>query len=388
MRVSDIPAILDLAWQARQNGHVFSPKFEGEAGLGKSQGIQQWVKKMQEKHGEFGFIDLRLAFMESPDLIGFPYEYEDENGRKRMGHSLPYFWPTEGKGLLLLEEPNRANTAVTNCIMQLMTDRKVGPNYQLPDGWIIAAATNPETSNYDVNSFDSALNDRFETFKIDYDFVSFMSYVENSSWHDRLVQYLKSGQWVYKTPDAIGKEGQYISPRTWSKINAAEKSGAAENVSMHLTVCQSILGKHEGLQYWQTCWQDRPILAEDLISNFKSSIKKLKEQSRTGENYAGDKVDMTVKSVIDNYDGWYEGRVDMKNKDWPKEEGKIDEATMIEVAKVIPSDQAINLIQGCAQKIARRMKSTQFFKELTKRHPDMLEILKQNIKVRKEVIND
>lgn len=386
MRVTDISKILDLAWQARERNLIFNPLFEGEAGLGKSQGIQQWVNKMKDIHGEFGFIDLRLALFEAPDMIGYPYEYEDESGNKRMGHALPHFWPTEGKGLILLEEPNRANSAVTNCIMQLMTDRAVGPNYKLPGGWVIAAATNPENANYDVNGFDSALKDRFETFRIDYDYMSFISYVEKAKWNDRLTQYLKSGQWVYKTPETIAKDGQYISPRTWSKINAAEQSGAAEDVQLHLTICQSILGKHEGLQYWQTCWQDRPILAEDLINDFKGSIKDLKKQSQTGENYAGDKVDMTVKSIIDNYDGWYEGRTDNKGNKWDKEEGKIDEATMIEVAKIIPSDQAINLLNGCAQKIARRIKATTFYKEITKRHPEMLEILRQNIKVKRDVV--
>jgi hypothetical protein len=385
MRVSDIPSILDLAWKARENKLPFNPLFEGEPGLGKSQGIQQWVRQMQEKHEDFHFIDLRLALLEAPDLIGYPYEY-DEDGAKRMGHALPHFWPTKGKGLLLLEEPNRANSAVTNCIMQLMTDRKVGPNYELPEGWIIAAATNNEAAHNDVNAFDAALKDRFETFRVDYDYVSFMKYVDKVDWHDRLTQYLKSGQWLYKTPDEIAKDGQYISPRTWSKINAAEQSGAADDQSIHLQICQSILGKHEGLQYWQTCWQDRPILAEDLLSNFKESMKKLKEQSRTGENYAGDKVDMTVKSIIDNYDGWYEGRVDMKGRDIPKVEGKIDEKTMIAVAETIPADQATNLLKSCAQKAARHTQTTKFFKELTQRHPNVISILKQNIKVTKDVV--
>lgn len=74
MRASDIPNILNLALRARENGLVFNPMFRGEAGLGKSQVVQQWVEEQQKKDPTFGFVDLRIAYMEAPDLIGFPHK--------------------------------------------------------------------------------------------------------------------------------------------------------------------------------------------------------------------------------------------------------------------------------------------------------------------------
>jgi hypothetical protein len=389
MRPDRIKEILDLAWDARRAGLVFNPLFVGEAGLGKSEIIRQWVAEMNEKTpGGFGFLDLRLAYYEGPDFIGFPDKTTDQNGVDRMTHLLPDFWPTTGNGLILLEEPNRGNTMVMNCLMQL-TDksRSVGPRYKLPEGWMIAGAINPEGAKYDVNAMDTALMDRFEHFNIDYEFNTFMHYVETSKWDPKIVRFLKSGQWVYKTPDAIGKDGKYISPRTWSKLNAAEIAGASNHQAKqqtHRIICQSILGKHIGNEYWKSCWDDAPVLANDILADFDKALAKLKSQSESGNSYAGDKVAVTVDSIIENYGGWYEGRQKPDGGDWPHDEGTVDEKTMVAIAKAIPSDQAINLIKGCGYKV-HKGQVTSYFREFYKRNKDCVEIMRDNIKIDRAV---
>src|ERR1700676_3647503 len=114
MRPDRIFDILDLAKEARKQNLVFNPMFVGEAGLGKSQIIQSWVKKQQKADPNFGFIDCRIAYYEGPDFVGYPTSVE-QDGILRMIHALPQMWPTSGSGLLLFEEPNRGNTMVMNC---------------------------------------------------------------------------------------------------------------------------------------------------------------------------------------------------------------------------------------------------------------------------------
>lgn len=389
MRPSRITEILELTLSARKKGLTFNPMFVGEAGLGKSEIVHQWVRSKQAENPSFGFIDLRMAYYEGPDFVGYPYEYDDANGAKRMGHALPHFWPTEGEGLIFLEEPNRGNTMVMNCLMQLLTDRAVGPNYKLPDGWMIVGAMNPEGAKYDVNALDTALADRFEFFNIDYDFNTFSHYIETANWDPKIVMYINSGQWVYRTPDAIAKDGKYISPRTWSKLNNAEMAGASSSPDkqiMHRTICQSILGKHVGNEYWKTCWDDAPVLASDLINDFDSALAKLKKQSQKGDSYAGDKIAVTVESIIENYGGWYEGARDTDGNSLDNDTSKIDEATMVAVATTIPSDQAVNLIKGCGYKV-HKGKITSFFKEFQKRNKECIDIMKSNIKVSRALKN-
>lgn len=375
MKPSHIHKIMDTARKARQAGKVFNPLFSGEAGLGKSQIVQQWVAKQDaeaKKQGKsFGFLDLRIAYMEAPDLIGFPKEIE-QKGKWRTIHCLPGFWPTEGEGLLLLEEPNRGTTGVMNCLMQLLTDRKVH-DYTLPEGWVIAACINPDSSEYDVNTMDAALKDRFEEYEVEYDAVTFLDYMEKDKWHDPIQMFIGSGIWTYKTTKELGKDGKYISPRTWSKVQAAEVAGIANDRQLHRMVVYSILGKDIGKEYHQYCFDQAPVTAQDILKDPKAAFKRLEQQSDP-QTYQGDMIAATVESIEKHYGGL---KKDCKDN-------QIDEDTMAKVASIIPSDHAVNLIKQCGYKQSKGQ-ITSFFKEFTTRHPSLVKVLKDNIKITRAV---
>lgn len=371
MKPSNIMTVLDTAWKTRKLGMVSNPLFTGEAGLGKSAIVQQWVKKQRERNPEFGFLDLRIAYMEAPDLIGFPKDLE-QNGKWRTIHCLPGFWPTEGEGLLLLEEPNRGTTGVMNCLMQLLTDRKIH-DYTLPEGWMIAGCINPDSSEYDVNSMDAALKDRFEEFEVEYDPINFMEYIEKQNWYERLQMFINSGIWIYKTTKEIGKDGKYISPRTLSKVNAAELSGVGDNRQLHRVYMNSILGKDIGNEYHKFCYDQAPVTANDILKDKNAALKRLKVQSDPS-TYQGDMIAATVESIEKSYGGL---KKDCKND-------QIDEDTMAEVAKIIPADHAVNLIKNCGFKQSKGQ-ITNFFKDFTVRHPDLVKVLKDNIKLTRAV---
>lgn len=367
MKAANIGVVLDLALAARDINEVFNPLFTGEAGLGKSQVCQQWVAKQKKEDPTFGFIDLRIAYMEAPDLIGFPEVFE-VNGVRRTVHELPDFWPTSGRGLLLLEEPNRGTTGVMNCLMQILTDRKVH-KYTLPDGWVIAGCINPEGSEYDVNNMDAALKDRFEEYEIEFDHLSFSEYADSANWDDKVQRFINSGLWIYKTPKELGPEGKYVSPRTWSKMNAAERAGVHKSRALHRLTAISILGNDIGLQYHKFCYDQAPVTAEDLLKDRPAALKRLEAQSDKN-NYQGEMIAMTVDSIIKHYGG-------LKDK---CKDNQIDEDLMAEVAKIIPSDQAINLIKGCGFKQSNGA-VLNYFREFVKRHPEMTDIIRDNIRI-------
>ena len=368
MKPSNIFAILDLAYSARSQGNALNPIFTGEAGLGKSEITQAWVKKQREKNPAFGFLDLRIAYMEAPDLIGFPSEFKDTNGLDRTKHLLPDFWPTEGQGLILLEEPNRGTTGTMNCLMQLLTDFKVH-NYTLPAGWMIASCINPDSSEYDVNTMDAALKDRFVEFEIEFDHIAFIDFMNSADWHESVQMFVGSGIWTYKTTKEIGKDGKYISPRTWSKVNAAEKAGIAGNRQLHRIVVASILGKDIGNEYHKFCFESAPVTAQDILKDRDAAFKRLKAQSDP-QTYQGVMIGATIESIEKHYGGL--------KKDCKVDQ--IDEDTMAEVAVIIPSDHAVNLIKACGFKQSKGQ-ITEFFKSFSIRHPELVKVLKDNIKI-------
>lgn len=338
MNPQSIPKVLDLALNARKKGLILNPLFAGEAGLGKSFICQQWVKKQQEKNPSFGFLDLRLAYYEGPDLIGFPEIRKDESGRPRTFHNLPSFWPTTGEGLLLLEEPNRANQSVMNCIMQLLTDRKIG-DYKLPDGWIIAGCIN-DGSGYDVNGMDTALTNRFEVYDIVYDskaHLDFLSYAKDSNWHPSVIAFLNSGMWTYAKSDMIGDKDKYIAPRTFQKLNNAEQSGLQDDRDLHFNTTASILGANIGKAYHTFVFEQRPVLVEELLKSTEEALARLKQQNDP-KTYRGDLVDVTIKSVLDHMTKERETNPNLKEFTFPEE-------ILIKIALIIPADQSVTLLE-------------------------------------------
>ncbi len=374
MKPSLIPQILDLAQAARRNGHVFNPLFVSHAGLGKSEICQTWVRDQQKKDPKFGFLDLRIAYLEAPDVVGMLDVIKDSDGTVRSSHCLPDFWPTEGSGLILLEEPNRASSSVMNTLMQLLTDRKVH-KYTLPPGWMIAACINPETSEYDVNTMDAALKDRFEIFQVEFDHLAFAEFIESRDWHEPLVRFVNSGLWIYKTPDTVSAESSYVSPRTWSKVNTAEKAGVGQDRMLHRLMSSAVLGKDIGRAYHEFCYEQAPVTAQDLLKNKKEAMARLKEHSNK-DKYQGDMIAATVESISKHYGG--------DPKTCPAD--KVDEDLMAEVAQTIPSDQAVTLIKSCSYSVAKQHGSLKdFLKEFIKRHPSLLATIKDNIAISKAV---
>lgn len=370
MKPSNIPAVLDLAWEARKQGRAINPMFTGEAGLGKSEITQLWVKKQRERNPNFGFIDLRIAYMEAPDLIGLPENEVLADGSRVTTHYQPNFWPRDenSEGLILLEEPNRGTTGTMNCLMQMLTDFKIHET-SLPKKWMVAACINPDSSEYDVNTMDAALKDRFVEFEVEYEHMTFVDFMDSADYHESVQMFVGSGIWTYKSTKEIGKDGKYISPRTWSKVNAAEKAGVNKSRQLHRLFVTSILGKDIGNEYHKFCYDSAPVTAADILKDRTSAFKRLVIQSDK-DTYQGDMIAATVESIEKHYGGL--------KKDCKANE--IDEDTMAEVAKIIPADHAVNLIKTCGYKQSKGQ-ITNFFKEFTGRHKDLVGILKDNIKL-------
>lgn len=121
----------------------------GQPGAGKSQIVHQVANARGIK-----MIDLRLSQLDPVDLRGVPSVKNHQTV-----WNAPDFLPSDGAGILFLDEINSAAQATQAAAYQLVLDRRLG-DYVLPEGWAMVAAGNRATDRAIVNQMSSALKNR------------------------------------------------------------------------------------------------------------------------------------------------------------------------------------------------------------------------------------
>lgn len=147
MRPSQITTALGYLLDANQ-----PVMLHGSPGVGKSDVVRQIAKQRGIE-----LIDLRLSQLDPVDLRGVP---SVDTKKHITSWNTPNFLPTDGKGILFLDEINSAAQATQAAAYQLVLDRKLG-DYELPNGWAIIAAGNRSTDRAIVNQMSTALKNRF-----------------------------------------------------------------------------------------------------------------------------------------------------------------------------------------------------------------------------------
>lgn len=316
MKPTQIFDIMDLTRRVREQHKTLNPLFVGPAGVGKSQIVQQWCRK-----NELPFIDLRAAYLEPSDLIGFP-NIGIKDGRQVTKFFPPEMWPTGGEGVILLEEVNRGTTAVMNCFMQLLTDRKIH-DVVIPDGWMIVGCVNPENEHNDVNTMDSALKNRFVIFDIDYDKKAFVDYMKNKNWDETVQLFVESNTWTYVKPENMTENpgAKYVSSRSLEFLNNVEQAEVADVLQMD--IYKSILGDNYGKAFYTFKHKEQPVLYKDLVDSPRAALKRLGKFADPS-NYKNGHIAITIKDII--------------------EKKMIEDDLLVEVLLVLPADQAKTLL--------------------------------------------
>ena len=128
------------------------PFFWGSQGIGKTQTVKQYCKE-----NELDVRVLMTATQEVGDLIGLLVK--DDNGG--VYHARPKWFPTEGKGIIFLDELNRAPNDVLQAMFQFILEGKLH-THTLPPGWRIVAAGNYNSDRFTTtDTSDSAWMSRF-----------------------------------------------------------------------------------------------------------------------------------------------------------------------------------------------------------------------------------
>ena len=214
----------------------------GAPGIGKS----SIVKQIADEKG-IGFIDLRLALMDPTDLKGIPF-YDKESHTALWAP--PAFLPSEGEGVLFLDELNSAAPSVQASAYQLILDRRVG-EYELPDGWAIVAAGNREGDRGVTYRMPSPLANRFIHFEMDVDVEDWRIWAYKKGLDDRVVSYISYKSEHLFTFDVKSDVKNFATPRSWEYVDRVLKSTIEQKLLLD-TVCGAV-GRDVAVSFLSFC---------------------------------------------------------------------------------------------------------------------------------------
>ncbi len=267
----------------------------GAPGIGKSSIVAKVAKD-----NEMDVIDVRLSQLAPTDLRGLPYV---ENGTARFAP--PSFLPTQGKGILFLDEVNLAPPAIQNVAMQLVLDRRVG-DYVVPEDWFIVAAGNRVEDRAAVNQMPAPLANRFLHFTVEVDLNSWKEYALVSGVREEIISFLNFRPNLLHSfnKNAVA----WPSPRSWDFASDLLKVG--------MTV-EAAVGEGTAAEFNSFVKLYSKLPDVDKILGGDTSVKMPKEpsllyavtgalvaRSETSENYYHG-MKWLIKSATEDYTGVY-----------------------------------------------------------------------------------
>ena len=180
----------------------------GPPGIGKSQIVAQVAADLN-----LPLIDVRAVLLDPVDLRGVP---SVENGTTRWNP--PNFLPTEGEGLLFLDELSQAPDSVQSSLLQLVLDRKLG-EYSLPEGWRILAAGNRVTDGTFSRKISKALGSRFAThLELATDLDEWCAWAMNNDVPSEIIGFLRLRPDLLHHFDPKAQGNSFPCPRVWASV--------------------------------------------------------------------------------------------------------------------------------------------------------------------------
>ncbi len=204
MKPSHIAGTLDALTDIGQPVFVW-----GAPGVGKSQVVAQVAKKKG-----IDLVDVRAVLLDPVDLRGLPHI--DEN--RRACWCAPAFLPTQGVGILFLDELNAAPPLVQAACYQLVLDRQLG-EYHLPEGWSIVAAGNRETDRAVTHRMPSALANRFVHLNFDVDSKEWLIWAQNNEIAPEVIAFIRFRPQLLHSFDPQKDDKAFPTPRSWEFVS-------------------------------------------------------------------------------------------------------------------------------------------------------------------------
>jgi hypothetical protein len=190
-----LAAVLDVTLRLRKQRTIM---LVGKTGIGKTEFVRKFC---HDRDLELAALD--LAAMDPPDLTGLP---QIVDGRTHF--AVPAWLPTEGRGVLFLDELNRAPLEVQQALYRLVLEGRLH-DYRLPPGWVVWAAINPAEGDYQVSELDPALADRFREVRVVAVRETWIDWAKTIGVHPVVLGLVRAHDKIFDR----------VSPRVWERTS-------------------------------------------------------------------------------------------------------------------------------------------------------------------------
>lgn len=297
----------------------------GHRGLGKSAAHAQICENYR-----WGFVDMRCSQMEASDVRGLPDKKDNRTvylppADLPQGHNPqdtcpacdpemdPAGYPQSDycKGLLFLDELNRAEDDVLQAAFQLVLDKKIGM-YTMPKGWSVHVAGN-YMEGYLVNAFaDPAFLSRFAHLQIgpsDEYFSDWVDYMVKHPSADKIMQFVGFNR-EHLYGNVKGDLGFTIqpSPRSWEMVAKVEASAKEHDYpdGIKFEVEAGLVGRELANHFQRfTCDVTPDHIMKQGVEKVKDRLKKLTRNQMVGlvwgvaANAKQHKIQEVCENVLD-----------------------------------------------------------------------------------------
>jgi hypothetical protein len=247
------PAVRLLSLAYRANLPVL---LHGRHGVGKSELLQAAARELGVQ-----VIVRDLSLMEPPDLVGIPHVEPDG----RTHYAPPAFLPTEGRGLLVFEELNRAPRFMSAPCLQLLTARSLN-DYRLPPGWLPCAAVNDGDDGYLVDDLDAALLSRFVRARVEPSVAHWCDWAGGNRVHPRVLAFVRDNPNIFTDPQSNPRSWTYVS----QVLHAMDAEGEAFTADELVVAVAGLVGETWAGAFVSYVGADKPLSAAMIAQAYAS----------------------------------------------------------------------------------------------------------------------
>lgn len=280
MRPSQVALQTDIILEAGLAAFIHGPP-----GIGKSTVVRDYAVD-----NSMDCIDLRAAQLDPVDARGVPVADIEQMLTRWLP---PDFLPREGKGILFLDELNRANRDTQNALYELILDGRIG-TYKLPPGWSIVSAGNRQEDGAMIQPMSRALKNRFIHLEMSIDQEDWHNYAMKAHFDERVISYInhspdsldemttamraEKGDKI----DALRQANAFATPRSWEFVSKLLQKALPRGLS--LLECHSLIagavGEGAAGQFISYCNIYRELPNLDHLLADPKSYKPLRDASQ------------------------------------------------------------------------------------------------------------